>query len=119
MLALINMIGQAMSIAGNASYKDPPYCKSPFPFPLHFPLHSPNPRFPSHHTTHHTYLFLSPSDRNGNIGALAMTVVEFLGTIFIYFYLRWRNQQKDKNAHMPEADEQRQISLDIIGERHP
>ena len=59
------------------------------------------------------------SDRNGNLGSVGMTFVEIVTTIGLYYYLRYRNRVKDRNADTPEAQLQRLMSLDVIGDSHP
>jgi hypothetical protein len=48
-----------------------------------------------------------------------MTFVEIVATIGLYYYLRYRNRVKDRNADTAEAQLQRLTSLDVIGDSHP
>jgi hypothetical protein len=48
-----------------------------------------------------------------------MILMEAIATIGLYFYLRYRNQVKERESDTPEAQAKRPISLDVIGDGHP
>ena len=98
------MVGQAVSIGGNASYVDPPLCKS---------LQAR--RLGEDELT----LYSSFLVRKGNLGSVGMILMEAIATIGLYFYLRYRNQVKEREADTLEAQAKRPISLDVIGDAHP
>jgi hypothetical protein len=48
-----------------------------------------------------------------------VSIAEIVGTMVVWFYLRYLNQQKELEKDTLEAYEKRLLSLDVIGELHP
>lgn len=101
MLAFINIFPHLFAISGNQAYQDPPYCK-----------HNPIYNYGSLVLTH-------PPDSVGNSAALGMTIMMFVCSLILRWYLGFLNAKKKANQFSPQAAEMREKSLEEIGDHHP
>jgi hypothetical protein len=66
-----------------------------------------------------------PLYRKGHASALGMTMVTFLAAVSCWFYLKWKNAQKQKNLEavgeedISERERLRDMSWDVVGDDHP
>lgn len=58
-------------------------------------------------------------DSIGNASALGMSILMFVCSIVLRWYLGYLNSKKKANQFSPQAAEMREKSLEEIGDHHP